>query len=57
MNSDRIRACRKKRRLDILKALNEPIIMREMEQSEYEKIRDEIVIQLEKARKQIFDIL
>ena len=57
MNSDRIRAWRKKRRLDILKALNEPIIMREMEQSEYEKIRDENVRQLEKARKQIFNTL
>ena len=31
--------------------------MREMEQSEYEKIRDENVRQLEKARKQIFDTL
>ena len=57
MISDRIKAWRKKRRVDIQRALNEPIIMPEMEKSEYEKIRDENVRQLEKARKQIFDTL
>ena len=55
--SDRIKAWRKKRRVDIHRALNEPIIMPEMEKSEYEKIRDENVRQLEKARKQIFNTL
>ena len=57
MISDRIKAWKKKRRVDIQRALNEPIIMPEVEKSEYEKIRDENVRQLEKARKQIFDTL
>ena len=57
LNSERIKAWRKKRRMDLLKALNEPIIMPEVEKSEYEKIRDENVRQLEEARKEIFDSL
>ena len=47
----------KKRRSDILKALNEPIIMPQFEKSEYEKIRDENVRELEEARAKIFDTL
>ena len=57
LNSERIKAWRKKRRMDLLKALNEPIIMPEVEKSEYEKIRDENVRQLEEARKETFDSL
>ena len=55
LNSERIKAWRKKRRMDLLNALKEPIIMPEVEKSEYEKIREENVRQLEKARKQLFD--
>ena len=57
LNSERIKARRKKKRMDLQKALNEPIIMPEFEKSEYEKIRDENIRQLEEARKQIFDNL
>ena len=57
LNCELIKAWRKKGRMDLLNALKEPIIMPEVEKSEYEKIRDENVRQLEKARKQIFDTL
>ena len=50
LNSERIKAWRKKKRMDLQKALNEPIIMPQFEKSEYEKIRDENVRQLEEAR-------
>ena len=57
LDFERIKAWRKKKRMDLQKALNEPIIMPEFEKSEYEKIRDENIRQLEEARKQIFDNL
>ena len=57
LNADRIKAWRKKRRMELQNALNEPIIMPEFEKSEYEKIRDENVKKLEEARKLMFDNL
>ena len=57
LNADRIKAWRKKRRMELQNALKEPIIMPELEKSEYEKIRDENVKQLEEARKLMFDNL
>ena len=53
-NAERIKAWRKKKRLELQKALNEPIILPELEKSEYERIRDENVRQLEEARKEFF---
>ena len=50
----RIKAWRKKKRVELRKALDEPIIMPEVEKSEYEKVRDENVKQLEEARLAIF---
>ena len=43
--------------MELQNALKEPIIMPELEKSEYEKIRDENVKQLEEARKLMFDNL
>ena len=57
LNADRIKIWRKKIRLELQNALNEPIIMQELEKSDYEKIRDENVKQLEEARKLMFDNL
>ena len=51
-NAERIKAWRKKKRLELQKALDEPIIMPELEKSEYERIRDENVRQLEEALKE-----
>ena len=50
----RMKAWRKKKRLELRKALDEPIIMPDVEKSEYEKIRDENVKQLEEARLAFF---
>ena len=50
----RMKAWRKKKRLELRKALDEPIIMPDVEKSEYEKIRDENVKQLEEARVAFF---
>ena len=57
LNADRIKIWRKKIRMELQNALNEPIIMQELEKSDYEKIRDENVKQLEEARKLMFDNL
>ena len=54
LNAEKIKAWRKKKRLELQKALDEPIILPEMEKSEYERIRDENVKQLEEARKEFF---
>lgn len=56
-HAERIKAWRKKKRLELQKALDEPIVLPELEKSEYEKIRDENVRQLEEARKEMFDKL
>ena len=56
-NAERIKAWRKKKRLEIQKALDEPIILPDLEISEYERIRDENVKQLEEARKEFFNKL
>ena len=40
--------------MELQKALDEPIILPELEKSEYERIRDENVRQLEEARKEFF---
>ena len=53
----RIKAWREKERLKLRKLLHEPIILPELEKSEYEKIRDENVRQLEEARKAFFSTL
>ena len=50
----RMKAWRNKKRLELSKALDEPIIMPEVEKLEYEKIRDENVKQLEEARLAFF---
>ena len=50
LNADRIKIWRKKIRLELQNALNEPIIMQELEKSDYEKIRDENVKQHEESR-------
>ena len=43
--------------MELQNVLTEPIIMPELEKSEYEKIKYENVKQLEEARKQMFDNL
>ena len=50
----RMKAWRNKKRLELSKALDEPIIMPEVEKLEYEKIRDENVKQLAEARLAFF---
>ena len=50
LNADRIKIWRKKIRMELQNALNEPIIMQELEKSDYEKIRDENVKQHEESR-------
>ena len=50
-NAEKVKAWRRKKRMEILKKLNEPIILPEMEKSEYEKIRDKNIEELRKARK------
>ena len=57
LNAARIKAWRKQKRLALQKALDEPIILPELEKSEYEKIRDANVRELEEARKAFFDEL
>ena len=56
-NAARIKAWREKKRLKLQKLLDEPIVLPELEKSEYEKIRDENVRQLEEARKALFATL
>ena len=50
----RMKAWRNNKRLELSKALDEPIIMPEVEKLEYEKIRDENVKQLAEARLAFF---
>ena len=56
-NAARIKAWRRKKRLELQKALDEPIILPELEKSEYEKLRDANVRELEEAKKAFFDKL
>ena len=50
-NAAKVKAWRKKKRLELQKKLDEPIILPEMEKCEYEKIRDQNIRELEEARK------